>query len=254
MKTYNGRRRQAGPRRSPRRWGRRTDLESEGLRRLLVNACLLGGRPGGEDPREVGRGNRRRVQADAVRVRRLQEGRQAERPRVEEVMSSDAPSPLRRGGWGWGGAMKTEFVAVPGQDELSAVPRHLVFHPAVDAAPKVLTAGQIEHFNRDGYLKPFRIFAAAEAAELRSYFDGLLARVRRRGEGQLFDQLGPPAARPGVGRANATARSSRSCRDLLGRRCGGVGVALLLQDAGRRQDRELAPGRELLAAHARRRR
>jgi hypothetical protein len=70
----------------------------------------------------------------------------------------------------------TSFQAVPGQDELHRVERDLSFHPSTNAAPKVLTREQIERFNRDGYLMPFRIFSDAEVAELRSYFDKLLAK------------------------------------------------------------------------------
>jgi hypothetical protein len=69
----------------------------------------------------------------------------------------------------------TSFNAVPGQDELLAVDRDLSFHPCTGTAPKVLTPEQVARFNRDGYLMPFRIFSGAEIADLRSYFDRLLA-------------------------------------------------------------------------------
>src|SRR5579883_2113302 len=55
--------------------------------------------------------------------------------------------------------------------------RDLRFHPATVTEPRTLTREQIAGFNRDGYIKPVRIFDAAEAAELRAYFDGLLART-----------------------------------------------------------------------------
>jgi ectoine hydroxylase-related dioxygenase (phytanoyl-CoA dioxygenase family) len=76
----------------------------------------------------------------------------------------------------------TTFKAVPGLDELSEIPRDLSFHPCTDPAPKVLTPDQVARFNRDGYLMPFRIFADAEVAELRRYFDGLLARYTAEGK------------------------------------------------------------------------
>ena len=63
----------------------------------------------------------------------------------------------------------------------------------------MLTPEQIDRFNRDGYLMPFRIYTRREVADLRTYFDGLLAQVHRGGEGQLLDQFGPPAARLGCG-------------------------------------------------------
>lgn len=67
------------------------------------------------------------------------------------------------------------FTAIPGQDDLAAETRDLSFHPCTNPAPKVLTPEQVARFNRDGYLKPFRIFSDAEVADLRAYFDRLLA-------------------------------------------------------------------------------
>lgn len=76
----------------------------------------------------------------------------------------------------------TTFKTLPGQDELSARERDLSFHPSVNDSPKVLTREQIAQFNRDGYLKPFRIFTDAEIADLRSYFDTLLAKYVAEGK------------------------------------------------------------------------
>lgn len=76
----------------------------------------------------------------------------------------------------------TSFQAVPGQDELHRVERDLSFHPSANAAPKVLTREEIDRFNRDGYLMPFRIFSEAEVAELRGYFDRLLAKYVAEGK------------------------------------------------------------------------
>jgi non-heme Fe2+,alpha-ketoglutarate-dependent halogenase len=69
------------------------------------------------------------------------------------------------------------FKAVPTQEELDALARDLRFHPVVNPGPKTLTPDQVERFNRDGYLKPFRVFDQAEADALRAYFDKLLAGV-----------------------------------------------------------------------------
>jgi non-heme Fe2+,alpha-ketoglutarate-dependent halogenase len=74
------------------------------------------------------------------------------------------------------------FRAIPGQDELSEIPRDLSFHPRSNASPTVLTAEQIDRFNREGYLKPLRIFSDAEIAEIRRYFDGLLAQYTAEGK------------------------------------------------------------------------
>jgi non-haem Fe2+, alpha-ketoglutarate-dependent halogenase len=73
------------------------------------------------------------------------------------------------------------FKAVPTQEDLAAMTRDLRFHPAVNSKPKALTQSQIEQFNRDGYLKPFRIFEQAEGDDLRRYFDRLLAQVLAQG-------------------------------------------------------------------------
>lgn len=76
----------------------------------------------------------------------------------------------------------TTFNAIPGQDELAGMERDLSFHPSVTAHPKTLTAEQIVRFNRDGYLMPFRFFTESEAADLRAYFDKLLAKYAAEGK------------------------------------------------------------------------
>jgi non-heme Fe2+,alpha-ketoglutarate-dependent halogenase len=76
----------------------------------------------------------------------------------------------------------TTFATIPGQDDLSSVARDLSFHPSTNASPKVLTREQIERFNREGYLKPFRIFSDAEITDLRGYFDKLLAQYLAEGK------------------------------------------------------------------------
>jgi hypothetical protein len=78
-------------------------------------------------------------------------------------------------------AAPTTFKPVPTQDELAALNRDLSFHPVVNRSPRTLSPVQIEQFNRDGYLKPFRIFNEREAADLRAYFDRLLAKVLAEG-------------------------------------------------------------------------
>jgi non-haem Fe2+, alpha-ketoglutarate-dependent halogenase len=76
----------------------------------------------------------------------------------------------------------TRFATIPGQDDLSAVPRDLSFHPSTNSSPKVLTPEQIERFNRQGYLMPFRVFSDAEIIDLRGYFDNLLAQYLAEGK------------------------------------------------------------------------
>lgn len=69
------------------------------------------------------------------------------------------------------------FAITPTQEDLNRLERDLRFHPSPVADPQTLTRRQVEHFNREGYLKGLRIFSAAEAAENRRYFDELLQRV-----------------------------------------------------------------------------
>src|SRR4051812_8012848 len=76
----------------------------------------------------------------------------------------------------------TSFNAIPGQGDLARFERDLSFHPCTNAAPKVLTPEQVARFNRDGYLLPFRVFTSEEIADLRSYFDQLLARYQAEGK------------------------------------------------------------------------
>ena len=60
--------------------GASQDLVSEGTRRHARERVLLGGRPGGEDPREERRDPRGRVRPLTVRLRHPQKGHQAGRP------------------------------------------------------------------------------------------------------------------------------------------------------------------------------
>jgi non-heme Fe2+,alpha-ketoglutarate-dependent halogenase len=64
---------------------------------------------------------------------------------------------------------------IPSSEELSTVARDLRFHPSTVEHPERLTTEQVAAFNRDGYLKGIRIFSESEAAEIRRYFDELLA-------------------------------------------------------------------------------
>jgi non-haem Fe2+, alpha-ketoglutarate-dependent halogenase len=76
----------------------------------------------------------------------------------------------------------TSFQPLPENTALAELTRDLRFHPCTNIAPKVLGAPQIEQFNRDGYIKPLRIFSPAEIAVVRSYFDRLLARYAAEGK------------------------------------------------------------------------
>ena len=66
---------------------------------------------------------------------------------------------------------------LPTAEDLHRVERDLRFHPSTVSNPRTLTPDEIARFNRDGYLKPIRIFPTAEITDIRRYFDDLLART-----------------------------------------------------------------------------
>ena len=66
---------------------------------------------------------------------------------------------------------------IPSAGELSRMERDLRFHPSTVRNPTALKAEQVERFNREGYLKGIRIFSESEIADVRAYFDDLLART-----------------------------------------------------------------------------
>src|ERR1035438_3841848 len=63
---------------------------------------------------------------------------------------------------------------IPQTGELSQIERDLRFHPSNVTDPHTLSREQVAAFNRDGYLKPLRIFEGQEIAAIRTYFDQLL--------------------------------------------------------------------------------
>jgi hypothetical protein len=64
---------------------------------------------------------------------------------------------------------------IPTTEDLRTVPRDLRFHASIAEHPERLTAGQVVAFNRDGYLTGIQVFDDKEIAEIRRYFDELLA-------------------------------------------------------------------------------
>jgi non-heme Fe2+,alpha-ketoglutarate-dependent halogenase len=66
---------------------------------------------------------------------------------------------------------------IPTAEALGAVARDLRFHPSTVANPQRLTAAQLADFNRDGYLAGIAVFDAEAIADIRRYFDELLART-----------------------------------------------------------------------------
>ena len=74
------------------------------------------------------------------------------------------------------------FQAVPDTDALAGIERDLRFHPARNEQPRVLSKSQIDGFNEQGFSRPFRVFSENEIAEIRDYFDNLLAEYTAAGK------------------------------------------------------------------------
>lgn len=71
----------------------------------------------------------------------------------------------------------TKFKTIPSESELASLKRDLHFYPVENPNPSVLSAEQIEGYNRNGYIKPLDVFSESEITSIRAYFDELLARV-----------------------------------------------------------------------------
>lgn len=77
--------------------------------------------------------------------------------------------------------MSTTYKTIPDQADIDAIERDLRFYPSTVTSPRVLTPAQVETFNRDGYIRPLRLFSREEIADIREYFDELLAQVMAAG-------------------------------------------------------------------------
>lgn len=66
------------------------------------------------------------------------------------------------------------FKQLPTPDDLIRMSRDLRYHPVRNENPAMLTKKQIETFNDQGFLKPFRIYTDAEIAAIRREFDGMI--------------------------------------------------------------------------------
>ena len=90
---------------------------------------------------------------------------------------------------------------IPAAGELRTLTRDLCFYPSTPDDLRQLTRSQVEAFNRDGYLTPIPVFEEEEIADVRCYFDELLARALAEGRdsysistahlrhGRVFDLL-----------------------------------------------------------------
>jgi len=68
-----------------------------------------------------------------------------------------------------------QYKTMPTQEDLAQLERRLQFHPSTVTNPQVLTGADIEAYNRDGYVKGFRVFEPAEMGEHRAHLDKILA-------------------------------------------------------------------------------
>lgn len=71
--------------------------------------------------------------------------------------------------------VKVDDIVTPTFEQLSELPREVGFVPTSNSTPKFLNAGQIDQYNEQGYVMPFDGLDVSEAAELRAFFDGVLA-------------------------------------------------------------------------------
>jgi non-heme Fe2+,alpha-ketoglutarate-dependent halogenase len=73
--------------------------------------------------------------------------------------------------------MDTKFSITPDQSQLDALQRDLSFYPTNNPAPNRLSAAQVDHYNRRGFVAPLKVYEPEQIDQIRAYFDDLLARV-----------------------------------------------------------------------------
>ena len=70
---------------------------------------------------------------------------------------------------------QTDFDIIPDRESIATVQREIRFFPAVNDSPRALSTDDIATWNRDGYLGPLDVYSDQQIADIRSYFDELLA-------------------------------------------------------------------------------
>lgn len=76
----------------------------------------------------------------------------------------------------------TRFKRMPTPEDLVSMTRDLQFPPVQNNQPTVLSSDEIDIFNRDGYLKGFRVYSDNKIADIRQEFDGMIEEVMARGD------------------------------------------------------------------------
>jgi chlorinating enzyme len=71
--------------------------------------------------------------------------------------------------------VKVDEIENPTAEQLAELPREVGFVPSTNPQPKFLRPDQIGQYNELGYVMPFDGLEANEIAELRAFFDGVLA-------------------------------------------------------------------------------
>ena len=77
---------------------------------------------------------------------------------------------------------RSDFSVVPDKDQLASTARDLRFHAVANPSPRVLKENDLAQFNEQGFLKPLDVFSSGEIAQIRTYFDGLLAEYQSQGK------------------------------------------------------------------------
>jgi len=75
----------------------------------------------------------------------------------------------------------TQFAIIPDRESIASVQRDIRFFPTANDSPGLLSPGEIETWNRDGYLGPLDVYDDETITDIRSYFDGLLAEALAEG-------------------------------------------------------------------------
>ena len=74
-----------------------------------------------------------------------------------------------------------DFAIIPDRDSIATVERQIEFFPSTTTQPRALSVDQIDQYNRDGYLGPLDVYGPEEIADIRDYFDRLLAEATAAG-------------------------------------------------------------------------
>lgn len=73
------------------------------------------------------------------------------------------------------------FAIIPDRAAIASVNRDIRFFPTTTTQPRTLSKSDIEAWNRDGYLGPLDVYDESSIADIRRYFDRLLADAMAQG-------------------------------------------------------------------------